>query len=84
MSSTRQRLRHVVNTALRANVSEEAFAAAQRLDELVSVDSLTMIEFALALETEFGVDLMSANPGRDLLIDLNRLEVRLRNHALSG
>ena len=79
LSSTRRRLRHVINTALRANVSEEAFASARRLDELVSVDSLTIIEFAMAIETEFGIDLTSTNPGRELFMDLNRLEVRLQN-----
>ena len=78
MSSTRRRLRDVINRSLRANVSEELFARAQRLDELVTVDSLTILEFAMALETEFGIDLTSVNPGRELLMDLNRLEARLR------
>ena len=77
MSSTRRRLRAVINRSLRANISEEVFARAQRLDELVTVDSLTLLEFAMAVETEFGIDLTSVNPGRESLMDLNRLEARL-------
>jgi acyl carrier protein len=83
MSSTRRRLREVINRSLRANISEEVFASAQRLDELVIVDSLTIIEFAMAIEAEFGIDLTSTNPGRELLMDLNRLEARLRDAARS-
>ena len=78
MSSTRRRLREVINRSLRANISEEVFARTQRLDELVTVDSLTLLEFAMAVEAEFGIDLTSVNPGRELLMDLNRLEARLR------
>jgi len=39
---------------------------------------IAILEFAMALETEFGIDLTSVNPGRELLMDLNRLEARLR------
>jgi len=76
--SIRRRILNVINASLRTNISEEAFAKARRLDELLAVDSLTIIEFAMGIETEFGIDLTSTNPGRELLMDLNRLEARLR------
>jgi acyl carrier protein len=53
--TTTDRIRRVFVSSLRLNLSETDLDDAQRLDELVGLDSLATIEFVTALEREFGI-----------------------------
>ena len=73
MSETEKRIRHVLNTSLSLELSEEELIQAVNLDELFGVDSLAILEFVTALEKEFGIRLDPEHLEMDLLKNLPRL-----------
>jgi acyl carrier protein len=55
MNDIDQRVRRVLRDTLALNVSDQELAGAKRADSFLGLDSIATIEFALALEREFGV-----------------------------
>lgn len=55
MSDIDERVRRVLREALALNASDQELAGVQRADDLLGLDSIATIEFALALEREFGI-----------------------------
>ena len=70
---TTDRIKRVFVTSLHLNLSEEDLDYEQRLDELVGLDSLAVIEFVAALEKEFGITMEPEMLRLDLVRDLPQL-----------
>lgn len=71
------RLRWVACEALNLDLPPEEMAALSRLDEVVGFDSLTVLSFVGAVESEFGVTLGAGELATEVLADLPRLASRL-------
>ena len=76
-SSIHTRLLAVINDVFRRRLTTEEFARASRVDELVDVDSLTLINFVMGVEEEFGVDLIAEEHDREFFMNIDRLARRL-------
>ncbi len=73
MSDIDQRVRRVLRDTLALNVSDQELAAAKRADDLLGLDSIATIEFALALEREFGLTFDPESLDPEVFADLSRL-----------
>ena len=73
----RSRVARVVGRELRANLTEHDLGSVMRLDELIAVDSIGLVKFALGLEDEFGISLANESFDRDFLLDVARLTAYL-------
>ena len=73
MSDIDQRVRKVLRDTLALNVSDQELAAVKRADELLGLDSIATIEFALALELEFGLTFDPESLDPVVFADLPRL-----------
>ena len=71
------RLLAVINDVFRRRLTEQEFSRARRVDELVDVDSLTLINFVMGVEEAFGIDLIAEEHDREFFMDIDRLERRL-------
>jgi acyl carrier protein len=71
--TTLTRLERVIAEALGANVSPDELRRAARLDDLVAVDSVALLEFALGIEHEFSIRLEAGRFTRDFITDLPAL-----------
>lgn len=82
MTDIDQRVRRVLRDALSLSVSDQEMARVKRADDLLGLDSIALLEFALALEREFGVTLETESLEPEVFADLSRLcahiERRLR------
>jgi acyl carrier protein len=74
------RLARVIAEALGANVSPAELQQAARLDELVALDSVALLEFAVGIEHEFSIRIETGRFTRDFMIDLPALVVYLEQH----
>lgn len=63
-------LEAVLRDTLGANISAEEIKAAQNLEDLVPLDSVATLEFAVGLETHLGIRIERENFNRDFLTDL--------------
>lgn len=70
---TLDRVQRVVNMSLGANLGAGDLAGARRIDDVVPIDSLGLLELVVGLEIEFGTRFDSAAMGRDFFLDLQRL-----------
>jgi len=80
--STRSRILCVVNARLGANLTERDLDGLRRLDDVLAVDSLALLELVMGLETEFAAR-FEPGVGRDLVLDLDALVIyldRLTDH----
>lgn len=64
------RVLRVLNECLGANVTEEELRGATRLDRILALDSIAVLEFALALEAEFGIQFADERMKREFFIDI--------------
>ena len=79
-----QRVRRVLRDTLALNVSDHALAAAKRADELLGLDSIATIEFALALEREFGLTFAPETFDPAVFADLSRLAKHIAARLQEG
>ena len=70
---TIDRIRRVFIAALHLNLREEDLPYEQKLDEAAGLDSIAVLEFVAALETEFRIEIEPELLEIDLLRDLPRL-----------
>lgn len=70
---TADRIRRVFVRSLHVNLSEGELDYEQRLDEVVGLDSLAIIEFVTAIEKEFGITMEPELLRIDLVRDLPQL-----------
>ena len=70
---TSDRIKRVLVKSLNLNLSEADLEYGQRLDELVGLDSLAVIEFVTALEKEFGIVMEPEMLRLELVSDLPKL-----------
>ena len=88
--NTTDRIKSVFVSSLHLNLSEADLDYQQRLDELVGLDSLAVIEFVTALEKEFGITIEPELLRLDFVGDLAQLgayvddRVARRQTACSG
>lgn len=68
-----RRVRQVLQNALSINASDHEIARVKRADDLLGLDSIATLEFALALEKEFGITLDPESLDPDVFADLSRL-----------
>ena len=73
MSDIDQRVRRVLRDTLALNVTDQELAGATRADDLLGLDSIATIEFALALEGEFGLTFDPESLDPAMFADLTRL-----------
>jgi acyl carrier protein len=73
VSDTTDRIRRVFVRSLHLNLSEGDLHYEQKLDEVVGLDSLAVIEFVTALEKEFGITMEPELLRLDLVRDLPQL-----------
>ncbi|MCP5113334.1 MAG: hypothetical protein GY953_21080 [bacterium] len=84
MDPTNRTLSRVVGAitgSVGANVTEEQLLGAARLDDVVPLDSLGLLEFAKGLEDEFAIRFEPERMTRDFFIDLPGLLAYLEEHA---
>lgn len=67
------RIRKVLVTSLSLDITPFDIPIDRPLDELVGLDSMTLLEYVIALEKEFGVLLEPEALRLDLLTDIPRL-----------
>jgi acyl carrier protein len=75
------RLIRVAGKKLGANLTEEDLRDARRLDEVLALDSIALLKFALGLEHEFGITLEGEFLDKEFLLDLGRLTAYLEQCA---
>jgi len=78
---TLSRIVRVIVDELGANVTEQDLRDATRLDEVIALDSISLLKFALGLEREFGISLELESFDRGFLLDVTRLAVYLEHRA---
>jgi len=71
--NTTDRIGRVFVRSLHLNLSEGDLDYGQKLDEVVGLDSLAVIEFVTALEKEFGITMEPERLRLDLVRDLPKL-----------
>lgn len=72
-SEIASRIRKVLIDALSLNLEEEDLRYSEKLDELVGLDSLAVLEFVTALEKEFGITIEPEQLELEVLRDPNKL-----------
>jgi acyl carrier protein len=71
------RLQGLAARSLQLNLSTEELATVTRLDEVAGLDSLTILEFVAAVESEFGITFEPSEMRADILVDLPALAERI-------
>ena len=84
MTEIEQRVRRVLRDALSLNASDEELARVKRADDLLGLDSIATLEFALALEKEFGITLDPASLDPEVFADLSRLCAHIERRLREG
>ncbi len=83
-SDIEPRVRRVLQDALSLNASERELARAGRADDLLGLDSIATLEFALALEKEFGITLDPESLDPEVFADLLRLCEHIERRLRAG
>jgi acyl carrier protein len=79
--STYLRLERVITETLGANLAAGELEQAARLDDLVAIDSVSLLEFCVGVEREFGIRIERARFTRDFFTDLPALAAYLTPRA---
>ena len=82
--ATVDRIRRTFVEALGLNVDPEALPYEDMLDDTAGLDSVAILEFVVALEQEFGIELEPERLSLDCLRDLGRLASYIQARTLSG
>jgi acyl carrier protein len=77
----RSRIVRVIVSELGANLTEQDLQGATRLDEVVAMDSLGLLKFALGLEREFGISFERESFDREFLLNLTGLAAYLEQRS---
>jgi acyl carrier protein len=80
----RSRVIRVIVKELGANLTERDLEGVARLDEVIAMDSLGLLKFALGLEDEFGISLEREVFDREFFLDVARLTAYLEPRARSS
>jgi acyl carrier protein len=75
------RLVRVAHTELGANLTEQDLAGATRLDEVLAIDSMGLLKFALGVEHEFGITFEREAFDQRLFMDVKGLTAWLEQRA---
>jgi acyl carrier protein len=75
------RLVRVAGTELGANLTEQDLAGATRLDEVLAIDSMALLKFALGVEHEFGITFDREAFDQKHFMDVKRLTAYLEQRA---
>ncbi len=75
----RERIRKAVERGLGVEIDAEDFAAGERLDDFLGLDSIAAMEILVALEKEFDLVFDAAFFSTEKLGDLKSLEAYLGN-----
>jgi len=75
------RLAKALNLRLGTNLQEAEILTAERLDELMGFDSMTLLEWVGAIEEEFQLTLPQQCLRAEWLVDLRQLVEFLTEHA---
>ena len=67
------RLEKVIRETLGANPSLDELQATKNLEDLVTLDSVATLEFAVGIEQEFGIRIEKENFAHEFIADLPRL-----------
>lgn len=70
---TMDRIRRVFIESLRLNLREEDFSYEAKLDEAAGLDSVSVLEFVIAIEKEFGITFETEMLTIELVRDLKAL-----------
>lgn len=84
MADIERRVRRVLVEALALNASAAETSRATRADELLGLDSIATLEFALALEREFGITLEPETLDPEVFADLTRLCAHIEQRLGAG
>jgi acyl carrier protein len=76
------RLVRVAGSELGANLTEEDLRDATRLDEVLALDSIALLRFALGVEHEFGITLDRETLDPEFFLDVARLRAYLEQAAV--
>ena len=77
MTDIERRVRTVLAAALALNAAAPETERAMRADDLLGLDSIATLEFALALEKEFGITLDPETLDPEIFADLTRLSAHI-------
>jgi len=83
-SQTLSRIARVVADELGANVAQRELEGVTQLDQVIALDSIALLEFAMGLEREFAIRLEPACMERDFLIDVAGLVKYLDHRSGAG
>ncbi len=72
-TQTTSRILRVLNDGLGANVTDEDLRGVSRLDDILPLDSIAVLEFAIALESEFGIQFAGEQMKREFFNDFASL-----------
>jgi acyl carrier protein len=75
-----QRLQRLAITALDLDLPEIDSGSMRRLDEVAGLDSVTVLVFVVAVETEFGITFDAGELNRETIANLPRLAGRIAAH----
>jgi acyl carrier protein len=84
MTDIERRVRKVLVEALALNASAPETARVKRADDLLGLDSIATLEFALALEKEFGITLDPESLDPEVFADLSRLCAHIERRLARG
>jgi len=76
-----ERLRRLSSSSLNLKLTAEELATLTRLDEVTGLDSLTVLEFVMAVEKEFGLTFEASELRIDFLANLPRLAEFIAAHS---
>jgi acyl carrier protein len=79
-----RRVRAVLQAALSLNASGDEIARVERADDLLGLDSIATLEFALALEKEFGITLDPESLDAEVFADLAKLCAHIERRLREG
>ena len=82
MNDVYSRLQVVLANTLGANVAVEELRATARLEDLVALDSVALLEFAVGVEREFNTKIEATRFTREFLTDLPGLATYLNDRGV--
>lgn len=82
LNEIRARIRRVFIESLHLNMREDELAYERKLDEVVGLDSIAVLEFVAALEKEFNISLEPKMLTIDVVRDLKQLAAYVSERTL--
>ncbi|MEE2778233.1 MAG: acyl carrier protein [Acidobacteriota bacterium] len=73
MPEVSERIRQVLKESLKLNVADDELKEVKRVDDLLGLDSIALLEFVMGLEREFGVTFDPERLDSEFVSDLDGL-----------